>query len=209
MEFYNSIDTATHVLQPLAYNRIKKTRKLGAPVHSAREQYEIHTIAREYRSHLLVIPKPHYVEDRGYVMDILYTLSSYVPHHKYCEFPELVAELVDFMNYMFQNGYWIHGFSIFQTIDRRFALLDFSAFGHCNGNRVKFPKDPRVYSLDEAHMFYGVRMCGCGENITPPPPTPLLQPVHSISVIEALDLASPRTSPYIYDADEFWEYVTS
>ena len=209
MEFYTSIDTATHIIQPLAYNRLKKIRKLGAPVHSANEQYEIHKVAHEYPSNLIRIPKPHYVDGRGYVMDVVYTLKSFIPHHKYCGFPELVAELVNFMNYMFQNGYWIHGFSIFQTIDLRFVLLDFSMFGHCQGNKVKFPKDSLIYSLDEAHMFFGFRMCGCGDTITPPPSTPILQATEpDRSTIEALDLASPR-GPMIFDMDEFLEYVSS
>ena len=208
MELYTSIDTATHIIQPLAYNRIKKIRKLGAPVHSAKEQYDIHTVAYQYPSNLLRIPKPHYVEDRGYVMDIVYTLKTRISHHRYCAFPELVAELVNFMNYMFQNGYWINGFSIFQTIDLRFVLLDFSMFGHRQGNKVKFPKDSCIYSLEEAHMFFGIRMCGCGDNVTPPPPTPLLQSAPASRVIDALDLESPR-EPLIFDADEFWEYVSS
>lgn len=209
MELYASIDTSSHILQPLAYNQIKKIRKLGAPVHSAKDQYEIHKVAYEYPSNVLRIPTPRYVDGSGYVMDTVYTLKTFIPHHRYCEFPELVAELVNFMNYMFQNGYWMYGFSVFQTIDSRFVLLDFSTCGHCDKNRVKFPKDSHIYSLDEAHTFFGVRMCGCEDIVTPPPSTPMLQAADSPTfTIEALDLASPR-GPMIFDMDEFWEYVNS
>lgn len=154
---YNSKETHCHIIQPIAYNQIRKTCKPRKHIHSAYEQYSIHCIAHQFVSDVLKIPKPHYCESYySYVMDQIPDYE-HIPVDMYGLIPELVVAILSFTQYMITNGVWPRNFSIFHIGNRQFILLDFSRFGYISSNRVKFPKESETYTLCEASLFFGIQ----------------------------------------------------
>ncbi len=135
---------------------IRKIRKRGARVRSAYDQYTIHCISYDFVSDVLKIPKPHSYDEDSYVMDQFHD-ACYIPERQYSTFPSLVVALLSYTQYMISNGYWPYKYSIFRC-GAQFFLIDMSRYGYIDSNRVKFPKDPTAYTMDEATAFYGMRM---------------------------------------------------
>jgi hypothetical protein len=154
---FNSKETGNHIIQPIAYNRIRKIRKRGARTRSAYDQYLIHCIAYDFVSDILKVPKAYEYDDNSYVMDQIPD-AQFVPERYYGNFPELVVALVSFSQHMISNGYWPYKYSIFRINDYQFVLIDVSLFGSIDSKKVKFPKNPTIYSLEEASMYYGIHI---------------------------------------------------
>lgn len=167
---FNSKETENHIIQPIAYNRIRKIRKRGARTRSAYDQYLIHCVVYDFVSDILKAPKPYEYDDNSYVMDQIPD-AQFVPERYYGKFPELVVALLSFSQYMISNGYWPYKYSIFRMNDRQFILIDVSLFGFIDSKKVKFPKNPTIYTLEEASLFYGIHIYEEYE-IVPKPPNP-------------------------------------
>jgi len=169
---FTSKETACHILQPLAYNLIRKIRKPNKRVRSAYEQYTIHCTAYEFESNVLKIPKPLFYDGpNAYVMDQFEDMYP-LPEPYFFHFPQLVAALVSFRQHMISGGCWPRDFSIFCINDRQFMLIDFGRFGYVDSNRVKFPHENTLYTLEEASLFYGLQIYDEYDFIPSPPQSP-------------------------------------
>lgn len=186
MEF-NSRYTETHILQPLAYNQIRKIRRRGTPVRSIREQYDIHQLAYMFESPVLKIACPYTCDAEGYVMDCILDCECKIAPSGYCHIPELFSVLVEFYIYMLNNGYFPRDYTILKQ-GALYYIVDFSRFGTMDRNRIRFPKDKRIYSLQEAVESYGLRMY-VHEPQHVPQKTPEIQTIDSelLAIVDALE----------------------
>jgi len=150
-----SIETDHHILRPIGYGLVEKYVKRGAPVRSAAEQFTIQLDATQFESHILYVPKPVAFERRSYTMPMI-SKGFYVPSQYYSTCKPLLYEIVRFIGFMLKRHYFLHSFTIiYDTIQERFALLDFSRCGFIQGTAVRFPRDDNTYSIDEADTKYG------------------------------------------------------
>lgn len=158
MEFL-SIVGSQHTIEPIGYHQVRKKRRTDVTyvVRSIKEQFQIHSLAHDFRSHCLYIPTPLRVESsQSYVMDMIYHFVPLAPE-KYKEFPHLFEELINFKNYMYVRGYFAAGFTILRHPHSPiFVLVDFSQFGTIDSHFVMFPKIPAKYTVLEAEAHYGL-----------------------------------------------------
>lgn len=158
MEFV-SIVGSQHTIEPIGYHQVRKKRRRDVKyvVRSIQEQFLIHSIASDFRSHCLYIPTPLRIESpQSYIMDMVYHFVPLAPEH-YKEFPELFNELIQFKNYMYTKGYFAAGFTILRHPQSSiFFIVDFSQFGTIDSYFVMFPKIPVKYTILEAETQYGL-----------------------------------------------------
>jgi len=149
---FRSVNGQHHLLEPIGYGQIRKTKKRGAPVRSATEQFLIHEVAYEFKSSTLLIPKPFRIEGNSYTMEQFWT-GSVLPMNCMYVFPLLIAELRRFKEFLYTKNLYPVGFKILQinhesieTWERIpfsgpiYGLVDFSRFGIIQGPYVKIPK---------------------------------------------------------------------
>ena len=161
---FNSRETRCHILQPIAYNKLRKCKKRGAPIRSIREQFDIHCIAALFPSNHLIIPRPHQCSLDSYTMDYLGERHM-IPSEFYHYYPSLVSSLIEFYYYMRRNGYWPFDYSVLELSNDMFALVDFSGFGYIHNGFVRFPKDKIKYSFHEVMKYFRIPI----RTETPPP----------------------------------------
>jgi hypothetical protein len=161
MEFL-SIVGSQHTIEPIGYHQVRKKRRtdVRCVVRSIKEQFMIHSIASDFRSHCLHIPNPLRIESsQSYIMDMIYHFVPLAPEH-YKEFPHLFEELINFKNYMYVRGYFAAGFTILRHPESPiFVLVDFSQFGTIDSHFVMFPKIPLKYTVLEAEANFGLIGC--------------------------------------------------
>jgi hypothetical protein len=152
MEF-NSISGTNHLLQPLAYNRVRKIILQGRKVRSAVEQFTIHTFARDFRSSLIYFPEPYEVDGpRSYTMQMIID-GDVVKPADYFKHPALFFELARFKEFMMRQHFWPFGYNIIKY-KAVYILFDFSLFGTIERGLVKFPKIARRIPLAEAETAF-------------------------------------------------------
>ncbi len=156
MDFLSK-ETANHLFIPIGYNQVRKIIKRGAKTRSAFDQFTIHTQACSFVSDIIKIPKVYNYNQKSYTMDMLSNVT-YIPEHDYGFHPALFSELLRFFQYMMKDGYWPMGFTIYRDMFGQYMLIDFSHFGYIDGNCVHFPKDPICYSIDQASMYFGLKI---------------------------------------------------
>jgi len=138
-----------HVLYGLGYGEIVKTHLPDSRVRSAKEQIEIHRMACEFDSDILYIPRPHaLLSDMSYTMEELVG-GKLLRSSQLWQNEPLANELVRFHDFMVVRGYFPSGYCVLK-MDSNYALCDFSQFGSVQGDRVRFPKDPEIYTLESA-----------------------------------------------------------
>lgn len=207
MEF-TSIVGSQHTIEPIGYMQLRKKLRSDVKivVRSIREQFLIHSIASDFKSHILFIPDPIRIESsKSYTMSMIYHFTPMDPN-TYKNVHDLLEELIKFKNYMYINGYFAAGFSILHNPGvRAYALVDFSQFGTIDSNFVMFPKIPLKYTILEAETQFGL----LGRDIvtesfknkhleakspqplsTPPPPIPEL-------ILETVELETSPPPPPI------------
>lgn len=158
MEF-TSIVGSQHTIEPIGYHQLRKKLRSDVKlvVRSIKEQFQIHSLASDFESTTIVIPKPLRIESsKSYIMDMVYHFSPLDPS-TYKNVPELFDELIRFKNYMYIRGYFAAGFTILHHPDARiYVLVDFSQFGTIDSNFVMFPKIPQKYTILEAETQFGL-----------------------------------------------------
>ena len=158
MEFISYVGSQ-HILEPIGYDyvRKRKRRDVHGVVRSIHEQFQIHSLAVDFSSKKIYIPKPIQIESReSYTMELVY-LSKRIDPSMYTNDPELFDELIRFKNYMYMRGYFAAGFSILQHPHIPiFILVDFSQFGTIDKYFVMFPKLRQKYTILEAEQQFGL-----------------------------------------------------
>jgi hypothetical protein len=155
MEFL-SVEGNNHIIEPIGYNMVRKRIKKGKMLRSAGEQYEIHRVATEFRSSCLCIPPPGvYESPTAYTMMQIYECRKISPDEYFPRF-DLYLDLCNFKNFMLERGFMPRDFFVMEVFPNKYTLLDFSRFGIIAGGQVRFPKDPRKYTLLDAEVAYGL-----------------------------------------------------
>lgn len=158
MEF-TSVVGSQHILEPIGYNIVRKRKRRDVcwVVRSIQEQYMIHSLAADFSSQTLYIPKPILIESsNSYTMEFLYLCKRMDPS-QFSSDPTLFDELIRFKNYMYVRGYFAAGFSILKHPERPvYILVDFSQFGSIDQFFVMFPKIPKKYTILEAEHQFGL-----------------------------------------------------
>ena len=145
-----------HVISPIGYGRVLKTVKRGASVRSATEQHAIHTIAAQYFSPILRIPRVYEcVSNHTYVMEHV-PPGHFVSPTFYKNGELFLEELNRFFKYMLSEGYFPYNFTILYHEDHTFSLLDFSQFGTYANEFVKFKHLIHPIHLFEAERHFGI-----------------------------------------------------
>jgi hypothetical protein len=154
---YNSIIGTNHSIDGIGYNQIIKTILPGKKVRSANEQYIIHMFANNFTSRILLIPKPlNVIDNRSYTM-YQFRQGEYIHPDTYFHNEELFDELVRFYDYMKDIGYWPYRYTIYKYPNGQYILCGFSQFGTIQGDCVKFPKIPRIFTLKEVEKNFSPR----------------------------------------------------
>ena len=155
MEF-RPIEGTNHIIEPVGYNIVRKSIKRGKMLRSALEQYAIHLTASEFRStHLCVIPPIRCESEFAYTMQHIFQGKN-VPSEEYFSRYDLYIDICKFKNFMLERGFMLRDFFIMEVFTNRYTLSDFSRFGIVAGGRIRFPKDPRTYTLLEAEVEFGL-----------------------------------------------------
>jgi hypothetical protein len=158
MEF-TSVLGSQHSIEPIGYHQVRKRRRRDVHwvVRSINEQFMIHTLAADFQSPKLYIPKPINIESReSYTMEMLYFCKRMNPSD-YATDPELFEELIRFKNYMYIRGYFAAGFSVLAHPELKiYMIVDFSQFGTIDQYFVMFPKIPHKYTILEAEQQFGL-----------------------------------------------------
>ena len=143
------------VLSPLGYGQIEKQVRLGCGVHSAATQYLIHSVAADFYSDLLLIPRVYQCSDRSYVMDHA-PLVARVRPEDYRADEAFFRELCLFFVFMFERGYYPYGFTIGILENGKYLLFDFSQFGHVQGRLIKFKFSKTPLDVELVEKMYGI-----------------------------------------------------
>lgn len=155
MEFL-SVEGKNHIIEPVGYNIVRKRIKRGKMLRSAYEQYAIQGAASEFRSaHLCIIPPIRCESEFAYTMQQIYQ-GRIIPPVEYFTRFDLYIDLCKFKIFMLERGYMLRGFFIMEVATNFYTLLDFSRFGIVAGGRIRFPKDPKTYTLLEAEVAFGL-----------------------------------------------------
>ena len=174
---FKSVLGRHHVIEPIGYGLVRKTRRPRAPVRSAREQFLIHQEVYEFDSPILFIPKPVAQEADGYTMEEIATYSV-LPTDCIGMIPALVAELMRLRDFLVPRGIYPLGFTILLlvpesvmgwkrpciSIDPLYGLVDVSHFSFIQEGVVSVPKVGRMRLSDADLVFY--------RYIAPPPSEP-------------------------------------
>jgi hypothetical protein len=175
MEF-RSVMGNHHLIEPIGYGLVRKTRRPRAPVRSAKEQFLIHQEVYEFDSPILFIPKPVAQEGDGYIMEE-FVAYSVLPTDCIGMVPALVAELTRLRDFLVPRGIYPLGFTILlivpesvagwarpcTSIDPLYGLVDVSRFCTIQGGIASVPKLGRIRLCDADMMF--------DRYIVPPPAT--------------------------------------
>jgi len=161
-EFIRTVGS-NHVLTPIGYGIIKKTSLINSVCRSITEQYLIHSLALDFKSDILRVPKLFDLLDNyNYTMEHIYE-GLILPRHTWSSHLDLMGVLKDFENYMIHLGYFPCCYTICKLNGlSEYILLDFSLFGSIQCDRVYFKhlssnvKD--TLSLEESRTFYGINI---------------------------------------------------
>ena len=153
--YYRGSYGSKAVLWPLGYGRIEKVVRCGCSVHSARTQFLIHSVAADFHSDLMFIPRVYSCGAQSYVMDHVPLIARLRPED-YKANEDFFKELVRFYLYMFHHGYYPYGFTIGILEDGRYLLFDFSLFGHVQGRLVKFKFSRTPLDIELVEKMYGI-----------------------------------------------------
>jgi hypothetical protein len=161
MEGYRALRTATHLIEPLGYGILRKTVNRGAPVHSASEQYRIHTVASLFESQWITIVDPLRLESsRSYTLSELVDCTILTEDQIWAYmkiYPLLKEEWTRFVLFIIGEGYFPRGMKLLRcTTGTPFRILDVSLFGHVQGDFVRFPDKPWTYSIIQSELLYGI-----------------------------------------------------
>jgi hypothetical protein len=163
MEGFCAKRTARHLLEPIGYGLLRKTVARGVLANSGVDQYQIHSIASDFRSSWIRVLPPHSLDSpHSYTMPECVDCDA-IPD---ALIPELCARCSDLNNdyiaykiYMMNEGYFVRG-SRFLRQRTTFTqpplyLVDFSLYGVIQGNCVRFPDLPWTYTIFQAELLYG------------------------------------------------------
>jgi hypothetical protein len=171
---FKSVLGRHHLIEPIGYGLVRKTRRPRAPVRSAREQFLIHQEVYEFDSPILFIPKPVAQEADGYTMEEFATYSV-LPTDCIGMIPALREELTRLRDFLVPRGIYPLGFTILLlvpesvvgwerpciSIDPLYGLVDVSRFSFIQGGVVSVPKVGRIRRCETDVLFE--------HYITPPP----------------------------------------
>jgi hypothetical protein len=143
------------VLSPIGYQKIEKHVRKGCGVHLAQTQFTIHSIATEFYSELLLIPRVYSSESNFYVMDHA-PLVARLRIQDYRSDKAFFGELCRFFVYMFERGYYPYGFTIGILENGKYLLFDFSEFGHVQGRLIKFKFHKIPLDVEFVEKNYGI-----------------------------------------------------
>jgi len=163
---FRSIQGKNHLIEPIGYCQVRKTKKIGAQVRSTTEQFLIHEIAYEFVSPILCIPKPTRLDETSYCMEQIWG-GTVLPSQAVPFFPQLVSELRRFKEFLITKNIYPIGFTIHQINNESiegwarscatplYSLVDMSFFGIIQGSRVSIPKLCTV-TLEEMNLVFEV-----------------------------------------------------
>ncbi len=146
-----------HILIPIGDGKLmKQIVGYTGNIRSAREQYDIHSVAACFESGVLRVPKLfELVNHRAYIMEHIYGGLNF-PKTFYHMHSGLVEALERFYDFMKVRGYFPYGYSVLQTDLNKFVLVDFSGFGTIDRDRVSFKHNKTPFSLYDAEIHYGI-----------------------------------------------------
>ena len=154
--------TANHLIEPIGYTLLRKTVRRKAPVHSAAEQFRIHSVASTFESSMFHITPPHSL-DKAYTytmteIDDCIALTAEQSSMLITSVPEIKEELTRFKVHMITEGYFPRGFTLlyYQRGPYRFELIDFSLFGLAQGTLVRFPDFKWSYDFVQAELLFNM-----------------------------------------------------
>jgi len=162
---YKTIEGHSHILYPSAYRTVEKWVRPCAKVHSATQQFTIQTIASQFVSPRLYVPKPISIIDfRTYSMELIEDLRP-IPPKIISQCTALLMEVIRFQNFMISHNYFACLFHLFLDADSRVVILDFSRTGVFSSNPnchdsahesilVRFPRQKRLYTFEEAFQDF-------------------------------------------------------
>lgn len=150
---------------------MRKTVHTKRNVHSASQQFSIHSFAAEFQSPVLRIPAPHSLESRSsYTMEHVFDITHRVSKNEYRAFPHLFEALCRFHEHMHYCGFWPVNYTImYSSISQLFYLFDFSQFGTIDAIHVKFPFYTHRLTLLEAETMHGILLGQEGGGALPVP----------------------------------------
>ena len=158
-EFVGAVG-AHSVIHPIGYGMVLKTnRRTGGKLltRSAIEQFQIHSIAADFPSTILKIPKPHeLINNSTYTMEFILPGGIYLPPNQYKHFPTLIHEFNRFFGFMFRAGFFPYKFTILAYPDNKFVLFDFGHFGTVQNNIIKLRHLKYTIDLAEAESRFGI-----------------------------------------------------
>ena len=154
---------------------MRKIRRKYAPVRCPQDQCSIHHIAYMFESPVLKVPRPYDYDDEGYIMDVVQNCECIIHPHGYSQIPPLFDALVGFCIYMLQHGFFPRDYRVLKR-GAEFFIMDFSRFGTIYKGRLRFPKDRRIYTLQEAVELYGLRVYTPAPAPAPPQPPQIEEP---------------------------------
>lgn len=143
------------VLSPIGYNQLEKHIRRGCGVHSALTQYAIHSVASDFYSELLLIPRVYGYDANLYVMDHAPLVARLRPED-YRVDEVFFRELGRFFVYMFDYGYYPYGFTIGILENGKYLLFDFAQFGHVQGRLIKFKFSKTPLDVELVERMYGI-----------------------------------------------------
>ena len=144
------------VLSPIGYGQIEKHVRRGCGVHSAQTQHAIHSVAADFESDLLLIPRVYSCSTNFYVMDHVPLVARLRPED-YRVNDAFFRELCVFYVYMFNRGYYPYGYSVGVAENGKYVLFDFSQFGHVQGRLIKLKHISTTLSDEIAEKMYVIQ----------------------------------------------------
>jgi hypothetical protein len=157
MEVYVASYGRNHIIEPIGYHTVRKVLRRGAIARSMTEQYAIHTLAYQFQSSVIHIPKPDCLESPvSYTMEEVYA-HMLLPTDMYPKIPELFVALLEFQQYMVGQGYWAYGYNVLVSMGK-FYIVDFSQFGSIDGNYVRFPKNKTIHRLSDLQTYFDLQL---------------------------------------------------
>lgn len=167
MDGYCAKRTARHLLEPLGYGLLRKTvHRKALPknrVNAAADQYEMQTIAAEFRSTWIRIPPPCSLDSPySYTMTEVEdcdALPDSVVTDLVCVLDAVDTDFAAFKCYMMREGYFVRGCRFLRKrttyTQAPFYLVDFSLYGCIQGGLVRFPDLPWTYTIFQAELLFG------------------------------------------------------
>jgi len=151
---FRNIYGSHHIIYPHDGGQVIK-RIVRRGMRSAREQYEIHKIATDFKHPILRIPSiSSMIDDKSYSMEQIYAYQKIHPILM-CMNTVLKDGMVDYYNYMIKCGYFPYGHTILFT-GLHIVIIDFSQYGTIQGERVYFKHIHDYVNLSDAQIQFGV-----------------------------------------------------